>query len=73
MTSPTPERNEIMEHLRTFHTLLEAEARDKDVTGKLWKTDLDGYGSPLEGAEKWISEGAGIKRAADMLKKTFGF
>lgn len=67
------ERNETIEHLKTFYQLLLSESADRQSTAKLWKTDPEAYGTSIQGADAWASEGLGIKRAAEMLKTAFGF
>jgi hypothetical protein len=66
------ERDEVKEHLRTFLLLLESKASDKKSTAELWLTDPHKYGTTVEGANAWKSEGLGMERAANMLKERFG-
>lgn len=67
------ERNETIEHLKTFYQLLLSESSDRQVAAKLWKTDPEAYGTTIQGADAWASEGLGMSRAANMLKSAFGF
>lgn len=66
------ERNELLEHLKTFVILLETEADDHRATSKLWAEKPEEYGTDAEGVIRWAGKGEGIQFAADQLRKRFG-
>lgn len=64
-------RDELREHLKTFHAMLEDKADNFKTYGALWLTDPEKYGTTEEGAKEWQARGRGMKLAADLLKQRF--